>query len=139
MAGKLIPVLPKRTYDFSNLRVGTVQQIVVAERVDISRYIDCVVAARVNSVTVAGSNSIKLDVYADGHTGEEPGLQFGAAAPFFSSVSLSIAPFLVTYGGSVRGDYATVVLTATRGQVGTFNITLSADLVLRCPNAYEIG
>lgn len=140
MAGKLIPVLPKRSFDFSNLIVGTVQQIVVAQRVDISRYIDCVVAARVHSMSASGTNNVKLEIYPEAYTGQDPGLPFVASSAFFNApIFASTAPFLLTYGGTVRGEVARVVVTATRGQAGTFNIVLSADLALRCPDEYEVA
>ena len=135
MAGKLLTVLPKRSYDFSNLIVGTTQQIVVAERIDISEYIDAVLAVRVNSLTIGGLNTIALDLYGDGFTRNDPSVAFRTSSPLFSSVQLSISPWLLTYGGTVRGQYGIVVLTATRGQSGTMNVTLSADLVLRSPDA----
>jgi hypothetical protein len=134
MAGKLIQILPKRAYDFSTMRLGTSQRIVLAEHIDISEYIDCIVAARINSITAGGSNTISLDIYGDGYTDDDPSLSFLTAAPLFSSVLLTTAPFLVTYGGTIRGHYASAIMTATRGQMGALKITMSADLVLRCPD-----
>jgi hypothetical protein len=135
MAGRLISILPKSVYDFSGSTVGSIQKLVLAERVDISQYIDCVLAVRVHSLTQGGSNNLLLDVFGDGYTDDDPSLTFVATAAFFPSSFLNTAPGLVTYGGTARGHFARLILTAVHGTAGIFSITLSADLVLRSPDS----
>jgi hypothetical protein len=138
MAGMLTRILPKRVYDFAALQVGTSQQIVVADRIDISQHIDAVLAVRVNGGAAGGANTVTLNLYGCGYTANDPALDFRTASPFFAfpgglGFFPAVAPKLVTYGGTVRGHFASLVLTATRGAVGAFNITMSADLILRSP------
>jgi hypothetical protein len=135
MAGALIPLVPLRSYDFSNMIVGTTQTLTVVERIDISQYIDCMITLRVHFSSVI-SGSINFDLYGDGFTDEDPSLPFRAGSALFSSSAIlgSTWPLLLTYGGTVRGHYATLVVTANKTGAGNLKATVSLDAVLRSPD-----
>jgi hypothetical protein len=125
-----------RQYDCSGLAVGTSQQITVAERIDVSEFIDCMLVVRVHSVALAASNSMVVDVYGDGHSEEDSGLQFVTSSPLFTSQALSAltTPYMLSYGGTVRGEFVSVVLTATKVSASSCRATISVDLILRSPD-----
>jgi hypothetical protein len=132
MAGLLIPILKKRTYVFTGLAAGTSQRIAVAERIDVSQYIDCMVAVRTHvSALDAG---VTLDVYGDGHTEDDPGLSFLTSTPLFVAQSLTIEKFTLAYGGTVRGQYISLFLNVNKATSGFSMLTISADIVLRSPD-----
>lgn len=138
MAGQFRSILPKRVYDFTNLALGASQQLIVAQRIDVSKYIDCMLAVRTHAASFAGGNGVNLDVYGDGYTGDEPGKTFLTATPLFSSPLLQNASSITTpYGGTVRGTYVALVLTATKPSAGSCSITMSADMILRSPDTEE--
>jgi hypothetical protein len=135
VAGLRVRAIPLRTYDFSNQVVGTSQTLVVAQRIDISQYIDCTVEARVHSASgLSASNTLAFDVYGDGYTTDDPGIKFLTASPFFTSSVLTSGAILKSYGGTVRGPLASLVLTSVKGTAGAMIGTVSVDLILRSPD-----
>lgn len=135
MAGLVIRALPKRLFDFGNAALGSIPQVIVKERIDISQYIDCMVALRVHAATLAAGNSISFDVFGDGLTTEDPGLIFRTSNALFpSSPITSSGTALLTYGGTVRGQYATLLVSGTKSVAGSITATVSIDLVLRNPD-----
>jgi hypothetical protein len=143
MAGAVITILPKRVFDFSNLVAGgPSQQCIVAQRIDVSQFVDAVLVLRVHSA-VASGGTIAFEIYGDGHTEEEPGLQFvtsGTLAAIGTTISSSVAaPVLQTIGNAsgttnVSGRYALFRVTGNRTSAFTLSATVSADLVLRSPD-----
>jgi hypothetical protein len=131
--GKLIRALPKSTFDFSNVPVGTTQLLDVVERIEVSSAIDCMVAVRVHGATLTGG-SITFDLLGDGHSEEEPGLGFATASPLFTAIAIPPAVGLVTYGGTVRTEYAKLRVSGNRSSAAALLATVSIDLVLRSPD-----
>jgi len=134
MAGILIPILPKRSFDFSSTTVGTAQHLVLVERIDISQYIDGILAVRVHSLTLNGADILELDLFGDGYSGQDPSMDFVTTSNLFPDMLLNSAPGLFTYGGTVLGQFVRLVLSAFHATAGTMSATLSADLVLRSPD-----
>jgi len=130
--GELIRVLPKRTFDFSNLTVGTTQLIDVIERIDLSTAIDCMVAVRVHAATLTGG-SITFDLMGDGHSEEDPGRGFSTVSPLFTATAIPAAVGLATYGGTIRTQYAKLRVTGNRSSAAALVATVSIDLALRSP------
>ena len=131
--GGLIRALPKRTFDFSNLQVGTTQLLDVLERIDLTSGIDCMVAVRVHSATLTGG-SITFDLIGDGHSEEDPGLGFATASPLFTATAIPAAVGLVTYGGTVRTEFAKLRVSGNRSSAAALLATVSIDLILRSPS-----
>jgi len=141
MAGVLQMLIPKRTYDFSSIDVGESQEIIVAEELDISQYIDGILIVRVHSISAPGG-SFQLQLVQDGHTRRDPTVQFRAAPSQYFHAPLTIDSSLspgtvVANGGSLGkflGEYAMLVLTATRTADLALIATISADLLMRTPD-----
>jgi len=134
MAGTIYKAVQKRVFDFSNTQSPSPPQFIVVERIDISQYIDCMLAVRVHAATVT-TGQVNFDLLADGYTDEDSGLAFRTAFANITSpaINASGSQFL-TYGGTVRGHYATLVATVTKNAAGTLSVTASIDLVLRSPD-----
>jgi hypothetical protein len=133
MAGRLIPILPKRVFDFTGVAVGATQQIVLAERVDVSEFIDCMLV--VHSFSVPAFVTMNIDVYGDGFTQEEPNMLFRTSAPLFASTTINSATYIFPYGGTVRGQFVTLVLSANRSAPGGGSTwTAAAHMILRSPD-----
>ena len=114
--GSRIRAVPKRLFDFGNAALGSVPGTVLKERIDISQYIDCMVALRVHSANLAAGNSISFDLFGDGLTMEDPALIFRTGSALFASSPItSNGSALLTYGGTVRGQYATLLVSGTKG------------------------
>jgi hypothetical protein len=136
MAGIKIQLLPKRVFDFANLAVGGTQKMALVERIDVSQYTNAVVALQVHNDGITAGNSITFDLVGDGFTDDEPGLIFRTASPLFTSTSLTFSdsPRVFTYGGTARGHYAALVVTANKAVAGFITATVSIDLILRSPD-----
>jgi hypothetical protein len=135
MAGKVLKVVQKRVFDFGNTATPTSLVLTLAERIDISQYIDCMLNVRVHSSLITGSNSITFDLYGDGYTTEEPGLVFRTPSPLFTSLPVTFGgPALFTYGGTIHGQYAALVMTGSHATAGAVNAIVSIDMILRTPD-----
>jgi hypothetical protein len=137
MAGTLLPLIPKRVFDFGALANSTTLQFPLVERIDVSRYIDCMVALRVHAASITTLNSLVFDLYGDGFTTEDPGLLFRTSSPLATQSVTAATPLLLTYGATVRGEFVTFILTATKAVAGNLSATVSVDLVLRTPDEVE--
>src|SRR5713101_3873802 len=135
MAGVMLKIVPKRVFDFGNIGPTPATQVMtVAERIDISQYIDCMVALRVHAADTSGG-TITFDLLGDGFTNEDPTLVFQTSSPLFSSLSISANNVvLLPYGGTVRGQYAAIRVSGNRTSANPLNATVSLDLVLRTPD-----
>jgi len=133
MAGALLTVVPKRVYDFGATSVGSIAVITAAERIDVTGYVDCMLAVRVHAATLSGG-TIAVDIFGDGFTPEQPALPFRTALPLFTSGVIPAAVALVTYGGTVHGQYIALQISGNRTSASSLVATLSIDLVLRSPD-----
>ena len=139
MSGILWKALPKRVFDFSNS--FTSLTFTVVERIDISQYVDCMLAVRIHTATVSGGASLNFDLIGDGYTSDDPGLLFRTSSAFFSSqtINASTALSFLSYGGTVRGHYAALVATVTKSSASALSVTASIDLILRSPDEVDSG
>jgi hypothetical protein len=139
VSGILWKAVPKRVFDFSNS--FTSLTFTVIERIDISQYIDCMLAVRVHTATVAGGASLNFDLIGDGYTSDDPGLQFRTSSPLITSqaISASTTSSLLSYGGTVHGHYAALVATVTKSSASALSVTASIDLILRSPDEVDAG
>jgi hypothetical protein len=95
MPGVSLALLPKRVFDFGNLRVGITQTMRLVDRIDISQYVDGIIDLRVHATTITGG-TIQFELFGDGHTDEDPGAIFLTTSPLFSAPAIS-AVGLKTY------------------------------------------
>jgi hypothetical protein len=140
MASLLLNILPKRVFDFSNTLVGEEQIVTLAERVDISQYCGGITIVRTHAADLSGG-SILVQTVADGYTQDDPTASFQFASGNFSlpvsisSEDVSTVPVVQASGSlggtGLGGQYAAVVLTASRTDPAPLIATLSVDLLLR--------
>ena len=138
MAGSRQRILPIRAFSFGTLAIGNSQTFTLAERVDISQYIDAMLAVRVHLASNTSGGNVQFDLYGDGFSDEDPGLVFRTAAPFFTSTALPSGfgfSQVVPYGGTVRGRYAALTMTVSRTSASVLAPAVSIDLILRTPDA----
>lgn len=134
MAGTRLALVQKRAYDFGNVGVGATQLVSLAERIDVGQYIEGTLLVRVHALNVSGG-TLSFDLYGDGHTAEDPGLSFRTASPLFASTPVSgTAPVILEYGGTARGSFASLLVSATRNSANPLSATVSVELVLKSPD-----
>jgi hypothetical protein len=132
MAGIRMNVIPKRVFDFSNIAVGATQDLIVAERIDVSAYVDCMAALRVHSIDRSGG-LLGFQLWLDGYSEDEPGRSFQNL--IFGHLPIgTTAPFLMTLGGSGLGEFLAVHAFGNRTSAAPLVATVSLDLILRCPD-----
>lgn len=91
-------------------------------------------AVRVHSATLTGG-SITFDLLGDGHSDDDPGIGFATTAPLFAATAIpSTVGGLVTYGGTVRTQYAKLRVSGNRTSAAALLATVSIDLILRSPS-----
>ncbi len=77
MSGDIIRLVPKRVVDFSTLAIGSSQDLVLADRIDLTPWSDITMLARVHTHSLSnGAGSISILALPDGHTNEDPGLNW---------------------------------------------------------------
>jgi len=137
MAGRVIRLVPKSTYEFSSLGAGAQTTIALAQRVDVSQYTELTLMVRTHEVNIpSGSGMLTVRAVADGHTDEEPGQFFmdgtslgdadidaNTTAPGYDTVSLA--------AGS--GAMISILLIAAQdaSQVIDLEATISVDLSMK--------
>jgi len=141
MAGKLITILPKRTFDFSGLISGSSMTQVIVEQIDISEYIDGLLIVRVHAVNSVGGN-MSFQLVQDGFSERDPSIIFLAPpSAYFCSAAVvdsTVVPGKVIAGGGnmggFLGEYAALTVTASRVTTGSITASVSADLLMRSPD-----
>jgi hypothetical protein len=135
MAGILVPLMPKRTLDFTNNLASTLHNVVIQERIDVSDWIEGILVVRAHSANLA-AGSISFSLIGDGWTTEDQAPVFYGTSPLFSSVfSPTAGPALAVGGGTLPGKYVALIATGFRTTGGSVIATLSVDLVLRSPDS----
>ena len=136
MAGVVLNVLPKRIFDFGNYSSGRSRCFAIAERIDISQYIDTVLIVRVHALSIA-DGTITFSVLPDGFSEEDPGVEFLDDTELFAPVTLTSAtpaPTLLVHGGIASGQYASIIIKGLQGtSLAALTATVSLDLWLRSP------
>lgn len=136
MAGTLWKAVPKRVFDFTNSVTPSSFLFTVVERIDISQYIDCMLAVRIHTATISGGATLSFDLIGDGYTTDDPSLLFRMPSPAIASqtISASGSGVLLSYGGTLHGHYAALVANVAKPSAGSLAITASIDMVFRSPD-----
>jgi len=139
MTGKVITVLDRTDYNYTNMGTGggTVE-LPIAQNIDVSQYRECTLLVRLHALSLANAgSSIAIRARRVAPTEEDP-------AVFFRDQSIS---WTVTAGqadvastpkllnvtvGPNTGGWISLFLVVTQGSAGTtLTATLSADLSLK--------
>lgn len=140
MAGKIIPLVPKRLFSFDSLELSVPFTTILAEHIDISQYCEGFLLTRVHSANMAGGY-MTLELHPDGYTPQDPTRSFQTDLQYFSATTYidhtSAPGMLLAYGGAegcFLGQYALLQLAVTRMSPGPVTAALSVDLLLRTPD-----
>lgn len=142
MAGKVVQLIPKRTFDFGSIRLGATLSLILAEQIDISQFCEGILLTRVHGASMAGG-SLSLQLVPDGYTPRDV-LTFQAeSSSYFNLTTVvdasSSAGELIALGGNdgeFGGEYVMLQLNATRLAPSPAPIiaSISVDLLLRTPD-----
>jgi hypothetical protein len=135
MAGQTMRVLPRTDYDVSGLAASGVGTVLIARKIDTSRWREAVVLARFHAGAYPSGATIALLAAPDGYTDEDPGLIWNFttatlltftsptdAVPIIKNASIA-APF----GPLIQLQWKFTVAAGT----GSFKPSLSLDLNLK--------
>ncbi len=132
MAGALIKVIPKTTYDWAAMSAGPSVAAAIGEPIRVIEYADAIFVVRVHSVNVAGLNQLSFGLYPDGYLASS-GTAFLGIDPLVS-VGLNgiIAPCAIIQGTPALSEYVSVGMIALRGDLATgISATVSIDVCLK--------
>ncbi len=138
---RTVRVCPPRVFDFAGLDADGAQTVTVADRIHAVGYSSVDLVVRFHSdATIASDGWITIMVVSDGHTPDDPSLDFfsaplgGQGGLTFSGSSPPVAGQLVTeaYTAALGAWLAVRVLAQQSDPVGTnISARMSIDLVLR--------
>src|SRR5262245_26425982 len=136
MPSLVVPVLPKRVYNFSNIVTGVTVSVPIVERIAVAEYTSVAIVLRAHTATVT-NGTLDFVLWPDGWTPQDPGLSFVIPSQIFAAAQISsstVAPALYIYSGSLAtaGEYVDLMVRATRTS-GTLSAAVSVDLILRTP------
>ncbi len=144
MSGRIIRVLEKTDFDWGGNTIAAntvVNAAAMVVGIDVSASRETVVLVRGHSMTGAGTGyGLKISVYADAPTSEDPGVIFrDTGIPLINAANLGTpgpAPAATgtLYRGVVTnpGGWITIVITANQGNAaGLLKGTLSIDVSLK--------
>jgi hypothetical protein len=81
MPGIVYRALPKTTYDFSATAASSTTTYIVVKGLDLSQFREGTLIVRVHSGSfTSGAPSVKVEVFPDAPTAEDPSVEFEAAA-----------------------------------------------------------
>jgi hypothetical protein len=136
MAGKLVNVIPKTAFDFSNIDSAlTAEFHRIGDVIDVTDFGMLGLVVRVHDVSMAGTNNIFVGVFDDGFL-DGSGFSFqgqlgwyGIGCNIYSTPTPSHALFS---NGIVYGEHVAIAIQGVNGGLGGANsATLSIDAYLR--------
>jgi len=134
VAGKLVPIIPKTTYDFTNIQAGAITAALpIGDPVDTLEYPLVGLIVRVHANNVGGTSYIQVGLYFDGFL-DGSSFAYPDKDPWTElQITNGIAsPTVLFRYGTIWSQYATVALTSNNSGVGgSIAATISVDLYLR--------
>ena len=138
MAGQRINLVPKRMFDFSSLAMSTQISITLAEQIDVLQYCDAIVVTRVHAASLAGGD-LTVQLQPDGHVDGDSSLYAIQGLSYFGypiTLNSSVNAGAAMVAGNVdplHGQFAKLIMTASKYTAANLSATLSIDLLLRSP------
>ena len=135
MAGRRLPILPKRLLDFSNIAVsGSGQTIVIADRIELLDWRELTLVLRVHSHNVASTNTIEIHLQNTSRSDEDPSLDFIgsqiASFPLITSSTPIPSLFEIavpTTGMDCVADLARINARGTRNAAATISALVTLE------------
>jgi hypothetical protein len=138
MAGVIVPVIPKLTFDFGNFGTGTNVQFPLCNPIDGLDFLDAMLLVRLHSQSIGTGNFLSINLFDDGYIdgASEAFLGFRVGTSFVTILPSTPAPSLLTAfaKSALVGRYVTPLLSVNSSGSGAITATISVDLLLRSPD-----
>jgi len=133
MAGQVMPLWTKRSFNFNGLTAGSTEAVVAVKTVDVSAYREATITVRAHTRDIVNASSkIEIIAYMTAPTGEDPAVDFvSGTALTTATITSGSTSVLSTANLSTFGGYLRVVVLGTRVTSGNCSADLSADLVVK--------
>ncbi len=133
MAGMVIPLWNKKSFNFNNLTAGTTETHVAVKAVAVEKYREAMLIVRAHTRDIVnGSSKIEIIAFTTAPSGEDPAVDFvsttasGTAAITNGSTSTVATVSLSNFGGFLR-----INVMGTRVTSGNCTADLSAEIVVK--------
>lgn len=137
MAGVIVELFSRRTFDFSSLAAAGVARIAWDAAQPVEEFTEGVIVLRSHAHTIPAAASFRVRAFLAAPSREQPSTTFWATTPAIgdalltsagpSAPTLIVAPLATNFGGFLYVD-----VTATQGSgMTTLSATLSCDLVVK--------
>lgn len=136
MAGTIIPVFTKRTFDFSNLGSSATAEYVMVKSLDVSQWTSVSLWIRVHSNSIAPDDAeIQVVVYPTDPSAEEPSVDFvdSDTYAYYAVQKSTAAPGLLGLNiSSISDGFVRISVKGVQGSTpGTSSADLSVDVVAK--------
>src|SRR5690349_19183017 len=133
MAGKVVQVIPPRLLDFGFVATGLSANIVLMTGIDAREWTSAGLLVRVTSSSFSGLNTLRIGVFREAPTPDDPGLFFVDSSEI-AGVDIDVSlppPFFTTADCSgPLGSFLRVVATGTRASAGNLAAMVGLELCL---------
>lgn len=133
MAGVIIPLWNKKSWNFNNLTASTSETHVAVKALSSERYTEALLVVRAHTRDIVNASSkIEIVAFTTAPSAEDPSVDFfsstasGTATIANGSTTTFATAQLANFGGFLR-----IHVIGTRGTSGNCSSDLSADLVLK--------
>ena len=137
MAGQTMRLLPRTDYDAGGLGVGGNATVVVARKLDTSRWREGVVLARLHAATWPTGAAVKVIVAPDGYTDEDPAAIWAVSTSTLITFTQGTDTPPAVKNASLTAPFGPLMQIQLQfalvpgGATGTFKPSVSIDLNLK--------
>jgi len=140
MAGIVVPVIPKTTFDFSNTDSATIGPIPIGVPIDITQYPGVGLVVRLHSANIDATSTFNVqltdDGFLDGSAEAFPGGASVVGYQFITFGPSDVAPMARFFYARNQGQYVSASISVVRG-VGTSPIIVSVSVDVYLQNGDE--
>lgn len=133
MAGVIIPLWNKKSWNFDNLTAGTSETHVAVKALSSERYTEGLIVVRAHTRDIVNASSkIEVVAFTTAPSSEDPAVDFvSTTASGTATVANGSTTTVATVGLSGFGGFLRIHVIGTRVSSGNCKADLSADLVLK--------
>lgn len=136
MQSRVIPIVSRSVFDFSDVASGQSTTIVAAEHVDVACFGDAVLLVRVHANATTGTSTIVVRAYSVSFTEEDPDVTFLAPSPaaavtIGNGTSVAAGSLLLAGAEDAFGGSLQIHVVGFRVGSDTVRAEISIDLVAR--------
>jgi hypothetical protein len=133
MAGVVVTVLPKTSFDFGGVTAGTSSaNVPLGLPLDVTQYTNVGVALRIHASSIGASSEVEIALLEDGFLDGSAEAFPGNSDAFIGISSSDVAPCARFSYQRINSQYASLVMSVYRGVLtDPVNFTISADVYMR--------